>query len=450
MWLMQSFVNRYKKYIIAATLIGAVGVFALWKAFPYIHRHFFPDKTIVGIVGSYQPSELPLSIQRYISVGFTDIADSGEAEPQAVSKWEVSKEGTLYFFHLKQGIFWHDGQEFTAHDVNYKFKDVTIAPADRYTLKLELHEPFAPLPTLLSRPLFKSGQIGIIKSGLIGIGPYKVIKLDKKGEVVNSLVLKKSEEETIHVDTPYTTDLIEFRFYPSIEAAVLAFRMGEIDHIDNISSKTELASDKNVVVTEQTDRNRVLGVFYNLKDGILASKEFRQALSYATPKLEGEQMKSVLPSTSWAYNDAAKQYSQDMTKAKDLFDKSKIKDANITLSVFPEYLDQAEQIAASWRQLGITVNVQVVRYFPPDYQILLGVQEIPPDPDQYQLWHSTQEETNITHYNNPKIDKLLEEGRKLQTKEERIDVYKEFQRNIMEDNPANFLIHPIIYNITRK
>ncbi|EKD96276.1 MAG: Extracellular solute-binding protein family 5, partial [uncultured bacterium] len=230
---------------------------------------------------------------------------------------------------------------------------------------------------------------------------------------------------------------------------VLAFKLGEIDYIEGLPSKTELATEGNVSITQTDAPNTILALFYNHQHELLGSKEFRQALSYATPDLSGTPSRSVIPSTSWAYNENAKQYTPNPEKAQEMLEKSEVESPSITLSVFPEYLLQAETIAAAWRELGVEVNVQVVRFFPPDYEVLLGVQEIPSDPDQYQLWHSTQEQTNITHYNNQKIDKLLEEGRTLQLKEERIEVYREFQRYIMEDNPAHFLVHPTVYRISR-
>ncbi|MCR4264463.1 MAG: ABC transporter substrate-binding protein [Candidatus Roizmanbacteria bacterium] len=440
-WLIKSFIKRYKTYVIIAAVTGALVAVGFWKLYPYMKTNVFPERTVVGIVGSYGPTELPLSIQNYISAGFTTITENGEAIPLVASKWEVSKEGTRYFFHLNQGVRWHDGEELTAHDVNYNFRDVTIAPADRYTLKMELEEPFSPLPTLLSRPLFKPG--------LIGIGPYEVVRLDVKGEAVESLLLRRIEDYRLNISTTYTTELIEFRFYPSIEAAVLAFKLGEIDHIESLLSKTELANEGNVSVTQTDAPNTILALFYNQQHELLGSKEFRQALSYATPDLSGTPSRSVIPSTSWAYNENAKQYQHNIEKAREMLEKSEIESPSVTLSAFPEYLADAETIASAWRELGVEVTVQVVRFFPPDYQVLLGVQEIPSDPDQYQLWHSTQEQTNITHYNNPKIDKLLEEGRTLQLKEERTEVYREFQRYIMEDNPAHFLVHPTVYRISR-
>lgn len=440
-WLIKSFFKRYKTHLIIASVIGAVFAIGLWQFYPYVKANAFPERTVVGMVGNYRPTELPLSIQNYISAGFTTITENGEAVPLVASKWEVSNEGTRYFFHLNQGVVWHDGEELTAHDVNYNFRDVTIAPADRYTLKMELEEPFSPLPTLLSRPLFKPG--------LVGIGPYEVVQLDTQGEAVESLVLRKVDEQHLEIPTTYTTELIEFRFYPSIEAALLAFKLGEIDHIEGLPSPTQLAEERNVSVTEVSAPNTILALFYNQEHQLIGSKEFRQALSYATPDLPGTPSLSVIPSTSWAYNENAKQYANNIDKAKEMLEKSQIEGAKVTLSAFPEYLDEAENIAAAWRDIGVETTIQVVRFFPPDYEVLLGVQEIPSDPDQYQLWHSTQEQTNITHYNNPKIDKLLEEGRTLQLKEERIEVYREFQRYIMEDNPAHFLVHPTVYRISR-
>lgn len=441
-WLLQSFLKRYKSYLVIAFILGIVIMGIFWRFYPTLSKITNPSKTVVGIVGIYRPNELPISIQQYISLGFTSIDESGEALPLTVTKWEVSKEGTRYFFHLDNNIYWQDGEEFTAHDVNYNFRDVTIAAADRYTLKIDLEEPFSPLPTLLSRPLFKPG--------LVGIGPYKVFQIDLMGDAVDTLLIKRNDLNENKVNTAYTTDIIEFHFYPSIEAAVLAFKLGEIDHIDDLPSKTALAEERNVTITEKTVRSKILALFYNQQNEFLGSKEFRQALSYATPNLTGEKANSAIPSTSWAYNKNAKHYEYDQEKAIELFEKTGIENASLILSVYPEYLSEAEVIASSWREFGLDIQIQVIRSFSPDYQILLGVQEIPSDPDQYQLWHSTQATTNITHYNNPKIDKLLEEGRTVQTKEERVDIYKEFQRYIMEDNPANFLIHPISYSISRK
>lgn len=440
-WLLKSLFKRYNKLIIFGFLAGLgvmlIGVY-FWGP---IKTLLFPQKTVIGLVGAYEPERLPLFIQQKISRGFTQIEDNGTPKEDLAMSWEVSKEGTRYFYHLQKGLLWHDGTEFTAHDVNYNFKDVVIAPADRYTLKVELNEPFAPLPTLLSRPLFKSG--------LIGLGEYQVVRLERQGPFVESLLLQ-SVPQTALSDS-YQKKLIEYRFYPTQKDAALSFQLGEVDSLDYLNSiPSELEKENNVTISKKVLDDRYLGLFFNLQHDPLGEKELRQALSYATPALDGERVLSPISDKSWAYNASVRDYSYDMDLAKSTLEKAKFNGVEVTLSTFPEYLQYADQIVKSWKEAGVNAQVRIVHALPVDYEVFLGVQEIPSDPDQYPMWHSTQEQSNITHYNNPKIDKLLEEGRKTLDQDKRAEIYREFQRYLVEDVPVHFLIHPVVYTITRK
>ena len=56
-----------------------------------------------------------------------------------------------------------------------------------------------------------------------------------------------------------------------------------------------------------------------------------------------------------------------------------------------------------------------------------GNVDIPKDPDQYSLWHSTQTSTNISHLKNARIDKLLEDGRTELDQEIRKKIYLDFR-----------------------
>ena len=76
--------------------------------------------------------------------------------------------------------------------------------------------------------------------------------------------------------------------------------------------------------------------------------------------------------------------------------------------------------------------------------------DIPKDPDQYSLWHSTQTSTNVSRLANPRIDKLLEDGRIELDQETRKKIYLDFQRFLVEEVPAVFLYHPEYYTIKRK
>jgi peptide/nickel transport system substrate-binding protein len=206
--------------------------------------------------------------------------------------------------------------------------------------------------------------------------------------------------------------------------------------------------------TEVIHPNRYVAVFFNTEDSYLADKQFRQALTYAIPiKPEGE-TRSISPinSNTWAYNPQVKPYKYDLESAKRLLTSVKEEmdsfDPTIEITTTLPHLESAELIKEEWLKLGISSAVKVTSYLPEDFQVLLIAQEIPPDPDQYSLWHSTQA-TNITKYNSPKVDKLLEDGRQTLDKKERILIYHDFQRFLVEDVPAAFLFNHRTFTVTR-
>mgnify|MGYP003396146845 CR=1 FL=1 len=86
---------------------------------------------------------------------------------------------------------------------------------------------------------------------------------------------------------------------------------------------------------------------------------------------------------------------------------------------------------SDWEKLGIGVDIQVVPDIPSSFQVLITAQTIPPDPDQYNYWHSTKS-TNLTGLKNPRIDKNLEDGRKTFDPKERKVLYFDFQKTLCQ------------------
>ena len=48
-------------------------------------------------------------------------AVTSEIVPDLAESWDISEDGTAYTFHLAEGARWHDGEPFSAADVNYTF-----------------------------------------------------------------------------------------------------------------------------------------------------------------------------------------------------------------------------------------------------------------------------------------------------------------------------------------
>lgn len=433
---LQTFLERHKREIIISSLSGFLTTLFFIQVYPVYKELLGRTHQRIGVIGAFNQTSLPLFIQNQISLGLTSLTPGGEPGPSLASSWEVNGKGIIYIFRLVKNLVWSDGKKFTVKDIQYHIKDVSFAPIDDYTLQVTLKEPYAPLPVLLAQPLFRPN--------LAGLGAYKVMKLTYSGDTISELVLEGKER-----NLPLKT----YKFYSTTGEALLAFKAGEVDILHNVPDIGNLKEWKGVKITEVTLYDRFVGIFLNLKNGVLKEKEIRQALAYAVPKFPNvEKAFTPISPLSWGYSQKIRLYNFDEDTARKILAKSPLASSSneLTLSTYASLLQRAQEIAESWKRAGVAVKVKVETSIPDDYQAFLLTQAIPHDPDQYQFWQSLQEVTNITHYSNPKIDKLLEDGRKTFDLEARKKIYADFQRYLVDDSPVLFLYYPKVYTVERK
>jgi peptide/nickel transport system substrate-binding protein len=244
--------------------------------------------------------------------------------------------------------------------------------------------------------------------------------------------------------------------------------------------------------TRQTDGESFKGAFnkfkypvnsyvylgFNLKDPLFTDRRVRQAIAYAIDR--DEIVKGVLlglgvpgvspyvPSTKW-FNEALKPYPYDPEKAKRLLaeagwadrdgdglldkDGAPFKFEIITNQGNAERQKTAVIIQQRLRAVGIEISIRTLEWaaFINDFidkkkfeAVILGW-SIGLDPDQYDIWDSSKtgkKELNFISYNNPEVDRLLEEGRRRCADAERKRIYDRFQEIISEDQPYVFLYVP--------
>lgn len=435
-----AFLSRFKYLFLAGIVVGVV-FFAIVPRITGILLPFTHGES-VGFVGRFTADELPLSVQNEISQGLTRLSGKSEIAPVLAESWEVQDEGKKWIFRLGDRK-WQDGTKITARDINYKFSDVTSEVVDEKTIRFVLKDPFAPFPAVMAKPVFKKG--------LLGSGKWKVAKiaLASGGRYVESIRLV--DTQTLQVKT--------YRFYPTEETARTAFKLGEVDQIRDLVETKDLKNWKTVDVAEYTRRDLYVAIFINNQDPVLSDKNLRQALAYAIDKDSFGKERAISPisANSWAFNPQVKQYAYSQERAKELLKnlpKEQRENLTIKLVTTPTLLEDADKIKAGWEAIGVKTQIQVSNTPPSDFQTMLAIQEIPPDPDQYSFWHSTQTATNITNYRNSKesqrIDKLLEDGRRILDQEERRQIYLDFQRFLVEDSPVIFLYYPKTYTVARK
>lgn len=473
-WYVQAFWKKYRK-IIAVSII--LGVLLVWF-FPRLIQLLPSQRRVkyIGRVGMYTWYDLPRDIQTKISAGLTALDIDGQPVPVLASRWSVEEDGRAFRFLIKDDLRWQDGKKLEVADIEYNFTDVQVVRTENSIL-FRLQDAYAPFPTVVSQPLFRQKsyrKLGIFPyNEVIGLGEYRVLRLKYKSGYLSELVLENDEERLV------------YRFYPSQAEAVTAFRMGEVNELEKMFSLTGFTpeEEKYFQVEEGVSLDRFVAVYFNTADPNL-TKEMRQALNLATKKPGPSdpllRALSPVPPTSWAYNSTEEipTFSYDLGRAVELLQTvDPQQPLEITLDTSIAFLDEAQQIAQQWRELGqqaeqeceaddglvnaedsedqssscerfrIIVQVRALRDLN-DFQAALVARESPADPDQYSWWHSTQA-TNITNYQNPRVDKLLEDARKETNFQKRKIMYFEFQKYLVEDVPAMFLYHLPEYRLLR-
>lgn len=401
-----------------------------------IYQLLQTDHTHIGVEGLYNLQSLPANIVDQISYGFTvnNENDKQEISP-IISDLRISEDNTVYLFTFKDNLYWHNGSKFQTNDIQLNISGADITTPASNQLQIKVKEAYAPLLSLLTRPIF-------YKKTLIGLGPYKSDQITYQDGNVKTITLINNENKK---------QKLTYHFYSNSQNLLNAFKLGEVDEISINSLDNDLAKWPQVKVSPQISDSEYLAIFINTEK--LGSKQLRQAIAYATPKSNDKNDRCLGPISinSWAYNSDIKEYPYNPERAKELFPKDQILEMNLIVSD-RKLLDTAEQIKNAWEQnLGIkvTINANSNQIDLNNYDTILTYGVIPNDPDQYTFWHSTQTSTNITHLNNSRIDKLLEEGRQTFDQQERKKIYYDFQRFLLEESPAIFLKFPTTYNISR-
>lgn len=442
-WLIKAYIKRWRKTIFLFFVFGIILFCGLAFSMPYIASKFpVGQKQTIGIVGAYTTDNLPVPIISEISKGLTSVSPQGTILPEAASSWKIENGGKRYVFTLKPSIYFTDHSPVISSNINYNFSDAKISRPDKNIIIFDLKDSYAPFLVTVSRPIFKSG--------FVGFGNYKLQDIKLNGDFVESITLASRTNQYNRKN---------YQFYSSYDAVKTAYVLGEVSILEGLPDtsyrNTNLSAFPNTKVNKITDYSQLVTLFFNTTDPIFSNEKLRNGLSYALPDSFPQGERSYFPyaSSSWAYSDSLLERTQDIEHARLLLNQSeaasKGAELSFTLKTLPKFKKTAETIADAWEEINVKTKIEVVDTIPTNYQAFLGDFIVPKDPDQYSLWHSGQN-TNITQYSNLRIDKLLEDGRKIVNRETRKKIYTDFQKYLLANSPAAFLYFPYEYEVIRK
>jgi len=370
-----------------------------------------------------------------------------------------------------------------------------VEKVHRYRVRFSLKEPFAPFLDYTTIGILPAHLLADVPAVLlperpfnlrpVGTGPFQVseVHLDQ-----GYLVLKANP---LYSGPGPQMDEVEFQFYPDLASILAAYDQGAVTGFGGLlPQELEAVRERPSLALYSGPLSGETFIFFNLVHPLapfLAERGVRQALLLALDRqrlideeLGGQGIVAhsvVLPNT-WAYHPDLPHYAYDPERARSLLEeagwcglseaevfplagKARVRRREGVELAFSLMVDGAntthvrlgEEIARQWAEVGVRVHLepelsqeglQLGRYM----AALVEWRELPPDPDTYPIWHSTQvggRGQNYTGFNNREADELMEEGRRTTDLEQRMQLYHRFQEIWAQELPALPLYHPI-YN----
>ena len=233
-----------------------------------------------------------------------------EFEPALAHKWEVSKDKTKFKFWIKKGLLWHDGQEITAHDVEYTFKAFfddkkwknahkkfsytnidSVNAIDKYIVEVKVKNKIysnfntiAEMAILPKHFYTRPEKRSYFNKNLVASGPYKLEKWHRG----NRIVLVRNDnwwgfQEDLQKNK-YNFPKVVLKWTEDATVSIEMLKKGSYDFItmqpeDYVKKATGAIWGKKVHKV-QTKNNSPKGYCYigmNLKDPILKNKNIRKA-----------------------------------------------------------------------------------------------------------------------------------------------------------------------------
>jgi ABC-type transport system substrate-binding protein len=456
----------------------------------------------------YDPATTYSSGDKLVFSGLVSFDPRLNLTPDLADTWEVSDDGTVYTFHLRENAKFHDGKPVTAEDVVYSWEraaspalasdtaltylgdivgvremnagqaehisglkvindhtlQVTIdAPKPYFILKLTF-----PTAYVVDKKNVETGKEWVRKPN--GTGPYRL----KEWRSFEYIVYEANAD--FYLGKP-SIPYVAVKLYAGDDLRL--FETGEVD----VASVGSYNADRLLDPTEPLNRQLVTGVnlctdyvvFDNTQppfDDINVRKAFSMAFDrqrYIDVVMRGKALPAIgsFPPGLPGFNYQLKGLPYDPEQARELLKKSKYGGAEglppivYTNGGIGSYISpDVAALAEMWEQnLGVTIKVENIEYNYYYEQIYSGNHgqifgggwcADYPDPENFAdvLFHSGSNQNN-GGYANPQLDSLLEQARVEVDVAKRIAMYQQAEQIIVDDAPVLFTTHSLSYQLVQ-
>jgi len=416
--------------------------------------------------------------------GLVRLAPDGTPQPDLAERWEITGGGQSYVFHLRRGVAWHDGAEFSAEDVVFTFKaiadpgfkgdpalaqlmqGVLVTARDPLTVEFKLEQTYAPFLAYLTVGILPQHLLVDLDANQlfnaefnarpVGTGAYQFRRHTTHGVELGS--------SSIYYLGPPHISTLEFRVYPDASSLSEAVRTREIDGalLGPETSRAELqflGQDGRFALHDLVSETYNT-VYLDTRSPLFTDDVVRLALWRAiNPETlisdvangRGERADTGIPHRSWAYSPvevppfdpgaaASALEAAGWSRGRDGVRRQGDQRLAFKLSTTndPLRVDIADDLARQWRAIGADVEVEPLaastfideHLLPRKFEAALVAVDPGPDPDPYPFWHSSQiapPGRNLSDYSDPVIDDVLQRARQTTDTARRKELYAEFE-----------------------
>ncbi|PZG43242.1 4-phytase [Spongiactinospora gelatinilytica] len=393
---------------------------------------------------------------------------------------EISEDGKTVTFTLRQGVKFHDGKPLTSEDVEYTYEALLdpknnspirgdyaaikeVAAPDPAKVVFRLNHPYAPLPQRTTLGIVPKGTLE--KTKPVGSGPYKFVSWTPGDKVV----LEANKD--YWGGAPAISRLV-LAFAPDDNVRATRLRAGEFDATVLPPKAAAGFRGQQGLTVYDAHTADYRGVSWPMKQPVTGDKAIRQAVDLAIDRqaivdaiLAGAGTPAygpISPDTAW--HNPVVTGKTDQEAAKRLLDEAgykpgadgiRAKDgrrAEFTL-MYPAgdslRKELALAVASDAKKIGIAVEPAGLDWDAIEPRmakdaLIMGYGS-PYDPDyiNYEMFHSKYAGEgffNPGHYNNPKVDELLDQGRESADDAVRKQAYRDFQKIIHDDQAWTYIV----------
>ena len=393
--------------------------------------------------------------------------ETGEYKGQLATDWRQIDDRTIEF-DLREGVTFHNGEEFNADDVVYTLNFVAdpenkvvtqnnvswiekAEKIDDYTVRVTTKEPFPAAIEYLAGPVVIHPNEYYEKVGPegqnlnpVGTGPYKVTNYVPG----KSITLTKNENYFADSPKPQPEiETVEIRFIPDRQTQMAEMLSGGLDFIMHVP-KDQADQLENVphLQVESGETMRIVFLNVNAQENTpnpaLKDERVRKALIHAIDRQaivdsivgEGSRVLHTIcfPSQFGCTDEGATRYEYDPEKAKQLLAEAGYPNGlDVTIHAYRER-NQTEAIINYLREAGINADLNFLQYAAMREQVRANQAQL-----AHQTWGSfsvNDVSASTPHYfgggpddvtDDPEVIALLEKGNTSVDPEARKEAYKE-------------------------